>query len=106
MHSLSCLNTCLGTYKPNGATCRIKAFNPVLKVITSKQQPRKLVIHGSDGMDYPFLLKGHEDLRQDERVMQLFELVNTFLLNDDHTVKTHLNIRTFAVVPLSPNSGS
>lgn len=29
-----------------------------------------------------FLLKGHEDLRQDERVMQLFGLVNTLLLND------------------------
>ena len=27
---------------------------------------------GSDGRNYGFLLKGHEDLRQDERVMQLF----------------------------------
>jgi hypothetical protein len=41
-------------------------------VITSKQRPRKLTIHGSDGKDYAFLLKGHEDLRQDERVMQVF----------------------------------
>jgi hypothetical protein len=28
---------------------------------------------------YTFLLKGHEDLRQDERVMQLFGLVNELL---------------------------
>jgi hypothetical protein len=27
-------------------------------------------------------LKGHEDLRQDERVMQLFGLVNTLLKKD------------------------
>ena len=26
---------------------------------------------GSNGSDYMFLLKGHEDLRQDELVMQL-----------------------------------
>ena len=29
-----------------------------------------------------FLLKGHEDLHQDERVMQLFILVNTILENN------------------------
>lgn len=29
-------------------------------------------MQGEDGRDYVFLLKGHEDLRQDERVMQLF----------------------------------
>ena len=37
-----------------------------------------------------FLLKGHEDLRQDERVMQLFGLVNTLLTNDPETFKRHL----------------
>lgn len=49
----------------------IVSFAPQLVVITSKQRPRKLTIHGSDGEDYAFLLKGHEDLRQDERVMQV-----------------------------------
>lgn len=49
----------------------IASFAPQLVVITSKQRPRKLTIHGSDGKDYAFLLKGHEDLRQDERVMQV-----------------------------------
>lgn len=94
-----------GTYSATKPLIRLKSFHPVLKVITSKQQPRKLVINGSDGVEYPFLLKGHEDLRQDERVMQLFELVNTFLSLDDRTSKTHLSIRQFAVVPLSPNTG-
>lgn len=50
----------------------IASFARQLVVITSKQRPRKLTIHGSDGDDYAFLLKGHEDLRQDERVMQVF----------------------------------
>lgn len=52
----------------------ISSFAPQLTVITSKQRPRKLTIHGSDGEDYAFLLKGHEDLRQDERVMQVLLL--------------------------------
>lgn len=45
---------------------------PTLQVIPSKQRPRKITMQGEDGRDYVFLLKGHEDLRQDERVMQLF----------------------------------
>ena len=40
-----------------------------------------------------FLLKGHEDLRQDERVMQLFGLVNTLLLNDPDTFRRNLTIQ-------------
>jgi len=45
---------------------------------------------GSNGQDFMFLLKGHEDLRQDERVMQLFGLVNTLLASDPETFKRHL----------------
>jgi hypothetical protein len=45
-------------------------------VIPSKQRPRKITARGEDGLDYVFLLKGHEDLRQDERVMQLFGQVH------------------------------
>lgn len=48
---------------------------------------------GSNGRDYMFLLKGHEDLRQDERVMQLFGLVNTLLLNDPDTFRRNLTIQ-------------
>lgn len=74
-------------------------------MITSKQRPRKLCIRGSNGKDYMFLLKGHEDLRQDERVMQLFGLVNTLLLNDPDTFRRNLTIQRYAVIPLSTNSG-
>lgn len=83
----------------------IASFAPQLAIITSKQRPRKLTIHGSDGEDYAFLLKGHEDLRQDERVMQLFGLVNTLLGNARKTSEKDLPIQRYAVIPLSPNSG-
>jgi FKBP12-rapamycin complex-associated protein len=100
-------------------------------VLASKQRPCKLTIMGSDGKEYPFLLKGthtgfealphvhtrgrtrtlthhctgHEDLRQDERVMQLFELVNTLLATDRETTNRQMAIQRYAIIPLSPHSG-
>ncbi|XP_020086675.1 serine/threonine-protein kinase TOR isoform X1 [Ananas comosus] len=94
-----------GTYCADAPVVTIASFAPQLIVITSKQRPRKLTIHGSDGKDYAFLLKGHEDLRQDERVMQLFGLVNTLLENARKTAEKDLSIQRYAVIPLSPNSG-
>ena len=94
-----------GTYIAGEPLVTIAAFAPQLHVITSKQRPRKLTIHGSDGAEYMFLLKGHEDLRQDERVMQLFGLVNNMLAADRVTAERDLTIARYAVIPLSPNSG-
>lgn len=94
-----------GTYRADSPVVTIASFAPQLVVITSKQRPRKLTIHGSDGDDYAFLLKGHEDLRQDERVMQLFGLVNTLLENSRKTAEKDLSIQRYEVIPLSPNSG-
>ena len=94
-----------GSYTATSPIVRIARFHPVLRVIDSKQHPRRLTIVGSDGREYPFLLKGHEDLRQDERVMQLFGMVNTFLQLDRSTARSELNIVRYAVIPLSPNSG-
>lgn len=100
------LELCMpGFYRAGEPIVRIAKFHTNLSVIASKQRPRQLTIIGSDGKDYVYALKGHEDLRQDERVMQLFGLVNTLLINDPETLKRHLNIHTMSVIPLSPNSG-
>lgn len=48
-----------------------------------------------------FLLKGHEDLRQDERVMQLFGLVNTLLLHDPDTFRRNLTIQVCMYIGIS-----
>jgi hypothetical protein len=55
-------------------------------------------------MDIDRLL-GHEDLRQDERVMQLFSLVNTLLSVDTNSFKRRLHIQRYPVIPLAPNAG-
>ncbi|KAK3104575.1 hypothetical protein FSP39_005244 [Pinctada imbricata] len=84
-----------GTYEPNQPIVKIRRVQASLQVITSKQRPRKLSIFGSNGMEFMFLLKGHEDLRQDERVMQLFGLVNSLLLNNPETFRRNLTIHRF-----------
>ncbi|KAF2398484.1 hypothetical protein EJ06DRAFT_583742 [Trichodelitschia bisporula] len=94
-----------GTYESGKPVVRIVSFDPVASVIQSKQRPRKLVLKGSDGINYQYLLKGHEDIRQDERVMQLFGLCNTLLNNDIECRKRHLNIQRYSAIPLSTQSG-
>ena len=94
-----------GTHAVGDNVITIASFAPQLQVISSKQRPRKLTIVGSNGLEYSYLLKGHEDLRQDERVMQLFGLVNSLLSNDRTTEERNLSIQRYAVIPLSPNSG-
>jgi FKBP12-rapamycin complex-associated protein len=53
-----------GTYRADRDVVAIQGFAPAIKVMTSKQRPRRLAVTGSDGLEYVFLLKGHEDLRQ------------------------------------------
>ena len=94
-----------GTYHVGKPVVRIRSFNRIVAIIPSKQRPRKMTIQGNDGVGYEFCLKGHEDIRQDERVMQLFGLVNTLLTNDSESFKRHLNIQPYPAIPLSQQSG-
>jgi FKBP12-rapamycin complex-associated protein len=94
-----------GTYQSGKEVVKIVSFDTNLAVISSKQRPRKLQLHGSDGLTHSFVLKGHEDIRQDERVMQLFGLCNTLLHVDPESYRRHLNIQRYAAIPLSQSSG-
>ncbi|KIJ55748.1 hypothetical protein M422DRAFT_24274 [Sphaerobolus stellatus SS14] len=94
-----------GTYLSGREPIRIASFATKLTVIASKQRPRRLSLKGSDGRDYQYVLKGHEDLRQDERVMQLFSLVNNLLSVDTNSFKRRLHIQRYPVIPLAPNAG-
>ena len=83
----------------------IKKIHSVLIVLKSKRKPRKISILGSDNKMYHFLLKGKEDLRQDERVMQFLNLVNNLLRNNINFHYQSLKIVSLYVLPLSVNTG-
>lgn len=94
-----------GTYIPGTEIVTIESVNGTCEVISSKQRPRKIALKGSDGKEYLYVLKGHEDIRQDSLVMQLFGLVNTLLQNDIECFQRHLDIQQYAAIPLSPKTG-
>ena len=94
-----------GMYRCNQKLVTIYKFAPSLTVLRSKQLPRKISMYGSDGKEYAFLLKGREDMRQDERAMQLFGLINTLLSIDPVTQRKDLGIKRYSVIPLSTNAG-
>ncbi|KJH40364.1 rapamycin binding domain protein [Dictyocaulus viviparus] len=93
------------TYDPSQPVVGIASIGSHLQVISSKQRPRKMTIRGSNGREYAFILKGHEDPRQDERVMQRFGLINTLLVNNAETCRRNLTIQGYSIVALSHNSG-
>ncbi|KAL3475819.1 armadillo-type protein [Aspergillus californicus] len=95
----------LGTYQSGRPIICIVSFDPILHVLQTKKRPRRMTLKGNDGNSYMYALKGHEDIRQDERVMQLFGLVNTLLDNDSESFKRHLSVQRFPAIPLSQNSG-
>ncbi|GMT28496.1 hypothetical protein PFISCL1PPCAC_19793, partial [Pristionchus fissidentatus] len=94
-----------GSFHPSSPPVTIYSFGSHLQVIASKQRPRKMSMRGSDGFDYSFLLKGHEDPRQDQRVIQFFGLINTLLLHNGDTCKRNLTIERYSITALSQKSG-
>ncbi|KAJ5666232.1 uncharacterized protein N7477_008680, partial [Penicillium maclennaniae] len=95
----------LGTYQSGRPVIRIISFDPILHVLQTKKRPRRMCLKGDSGHNYQYALKGHEDIRQDERVMQLFGLCNTLLDNDSESFKRHLSVQRFPAIPLSQSSG-
>lgn len=84
---------------------RISSFDPSLLVMSSLRKPKRLKIHGSDEKEHPWLVKGGEDLRLDQRVQQLFSVMNEIFLQDPHCSKRHLALKTYEVVPMTNKVG-
>lgn len=63
-------------------------------------------MHGSNEKDYHLLIKGGEDLRLDQRVQQLFQIMNTIFNGQPSCMNRDLHIKTFNVVPITNRLGS
>jgi len=83
----------------------LKKMDKYLYVLSTKQCPRKISFIGTDNKEYKYLLKSHEDLRQDERIIQVFSYVNSILSLDKDTSSKELLITIYPVIPLSHISG-
>ncbi|MBZ3885751.1 DNA-dependent protein kinase catalytic subunit [Sciurus carolinensis] len=84
---------------------RISGFDERVKVMTSIRKPKHIIIRGHDEREYPFLVKGGEDLRQDQRIEQLFEVMNVILSQDAACSQRNMQLRTYRVVPMTSRLG-
>jgi len=81
----------------------VASFEPSVRPFASLRKPVRMGMIGEDGRTYQWIVKAGEDLRQDERVQQLFSICNESLAHDSEN--SGLSITTYAVLPLSTTLG-
>lgn len=117
--------------KPDPSThVRIVSFGEKLLTMSSIRKPKRLTIHGNDEKEYMFLVKvcdsesqllavpshgfvihclvpsqGGEDLRLDQRIEQLFEVMNVILKESGPAAKRGLRLGTYKVIPMTGSVG-
>jgi len=93
-----------GTSKPDANPRNfIIGFDATVVVMPSLRRPKRIQIRGSDEQDYFWLVKTGEDLRLDQRIEQLFGVMNTAFLEKFASTEHHLT--TYDVVPLTSRVG-
>lgn len=83
----------------------IVSFDETIEIMHSLQKPRKIVVHASNGMRYPFLCKPRDDLRKDARLMEFDAMINKLLQASSESRRRRLYIRTYAVLILNEECG-
>uniref|UniRef100_A0A8B9M5W8 DNA-dependent protein kinase catalytic subunit n=1 Tax=Accipiter nisus TaxID=211598 RepID=A0A8B9M5W8_9AVES len=80
---------------------KISGFDERISVMESLRKPKRITIRGSDEQEYPFLVKGGEDLRQDQRIEQLFDVMNIILSQDATCSQRNMQLKTYQVIPMT-----
>lgn len=84
---------------------KIVKIESVVKVMQSIRRPIRITIVANDAKNYRFLVKFGEDLRLDQRVEQIFDVMNETLKSDVACSQRRLSIDTYQVFPLSGSLG-
>ncbi|KAI9246865.1 hypothetical protein BY458DRAFT_560504 [Sporodiniella umbellata] len=85
---------------------RIDRFLPEIEVVRSDGHCfRRVTIRGHDGSLHPFVVQNPaaRQFRREERLMQLFRLLNGVLGHQRESRKRHLSFSLPCIVPLAPN---
>jgi FKBP12-rapamycin complex-associated protein len=76
---------------------RLCGFDERVTALSTKTRPKQVVLRSGDGARRPYLLKGREDLHQDQRVMQLLAAANRLLLAQPECRARKLGAGLYAV---------
>jgi hypothetical protein len=88
-----------------GEYTTVQAMDSRVIVLPTKTKPKKIVLLGSDGLHHAYLVKGHEDLHLDERIMQFLSITSNMLMNDRPSRARGLRARHYPVIPLARQAG-
>lgn len=81
---------------------KLTGFEETITIFTrSQRKPIKVLMFGNDSKKYEFIVKFGEDLRQDQRIEQLFSISQNIFQKDADCVQRNLSIETYGVVPLT-----
>lgn len=96
----------MGNASPNPkTTLKIVKFNENISILKSLRSPIKISCICSDGKSYSFLVKYGEDLRQDERIQHVQELMSAQMHLDKNCSQQKLSFRSYRVIPLNTFCG-
>ncbi|PIK41530.1 putative DNA-dependent protein kinase catalytic subunit [Apostichopus japonicus] len=84
---------------------KIAGFDEQVRTLQSLRKPKTIKIRGHDQKDYEFLVKGGEDLRLDQRIEQLFCIMNDIMAEDTACSSRELNLTTYQVTPMTSRLG-
>lgn len=85
---------------------KIASIKKELLILGSIKRPKRITVHGSNEKDYHLLIKGGEDLRLDQRVQQLFSIMNKIFKEDPTCLNREIYLKTFSVTPMTNRLGS
>ena len=85
---------------------KIASIKKEVLVLGSIKRPKRITVHGSNEKDYHLLIKGGDDLRLDQRVQQLFGIMNKIFREDPTCLNREIYLKTFAVTPMTNRLGS
>ncbi|KAA6417036.1 MAG: serine threonine- kinase ATR-like, partial [Trebouxia sp. A1-2] len=92
-------------HQPFAEVVTIADIKDEVELLPSLQKPKKVDLIGSDGRLYRFLAKPKDDLRKDNRMMEVASILNGLFAKDPASRRRNLLIRRFAVIPLTEETG-
>lgn len=96
----------VSTTRDYSAVPMVAKLEPTMTIAGGVSAPKIITAIGTDGKKYKQLVKGgHDDLRQDAIMEQVFSAVSSLLKLHRSTQQRNLGIRTYKVLPLTASSG-
>jgi hypothetical protein len=84
---------------------RVVSFDQNVLILRSIRKPKRIGIHGSDEKLYHVMIKGGEDLRLDQRIQQVFTVMNRIFQSSPECARSNLSLKTFEIVPITKRLG-